>query len=150
MADLVKIFAMVCVATIGMTSCGVGDDASTNEVATVSVSGPPEEALIAPADTLIGEVSDLVLAEPSVGPVVGADSQLETWSLDDSALLTIGDGGSEPGGTLNRVVAALVLRDGRIMVADGAQRAMFYTDDGQYIGHFGGPGERYLNLASWR
>ncbi len=41
---------------------------------------------------------------------------------------------------MNRVVAALVLGDGRIVVADDTQRVMFYSRDGQYIGHFGGPG----------
>ena len=108
---------------IGGTACAdadrsrPGDDASMNEVATVLASSSPEEVLISTKDT-----------------------PMETWSVDDSASLTIGGGGSEPGGVLNRVVAALVLGDGRIMVADGAQRVMFYSRDGQYIGHFGGPG----------
>ena len=121
-----------CLAPIGITSCSVGDDTNSNEVATVAISGPPEEALISTEDTLIGKVSDLVLAEA-------------VWTVNETPAMSIGGEGSGPASDLFYVRGAVRLEDGRIVVADWAQRLLVFDAEGTHLRTLGregsGPGE---------
>ncbi len=72
-------------------------------------------------------------------------SAQDVWRLEDRPTVSIGDPiGSFPG-DLYRVTATGMLSDGRIIVADGAQRILVFDDGGSHVATIGnegqGPGE---------
>lgn len=80
---------------------------------------------------------------------VASDVATRTWTVGDSALVTIGGASGDPAAELERVGDVLRLGDGRIVVVNGSAELRFYTADGRLAATQGregrGPGE-YVSL----
>jgi hypothetical protein len=96
---------------------------------------------------------DLPEESVEIGPA--AESQEAISVLSVEPILSLGGTESGPGSDLYGVVGAVRLEDGRIFIADRAQRILAWDSNGNYIGSFGregqGPGEfRSMNWMKLR
>lgn len=98
---------------------------------------------MAGAFLLIAACSPASQPDPEGEPSTPED--LLTWMVSDTASLSIGDEPSEASSDLYRVRGVVELSDGRIVVADAAQRLLFFDEAGQHLQSVGqrgeGPGE---------
>lgn len=87
----------------------------------------------------VRDSADIVIVENA------ADAGSQSWSIQADPLLEIGGDETQPGGDLFRVATVVRRADGGVVVADGAQRLLYFDAAGAHLSTVGregeGPGE---------
>ena len=92
------------------------------------------------------QLGDRILLGTAIIPILllslpqAASPQEAVWRIEEEPFLTIGGQASGPGSDLYGISGALLLEDGRIVVADQAARLVVFDADGTYLYTFGGRG----------
>ena len=88
--------------------------------------------------TVVRDSAGIRIVENSTGQWESKDQ----WYLGSAPLIDIGGETGDPNSELYRVVGALRLDDGRIVIANGGSHQLrFYDPSGGYVGAAGGRGD---------